>query len=127
MMALTNSANGMTVPGATEAGVINDCQVTAEISVMLLKNKAKIAPEQLVKAATKILVEKKYNGSFGDTAFVANFYTGMALQMGTEVDPAMAAATPDELESMTAEHESDCLQKALAELQPVSDQPSPAK
>lgn len=109
-------AEGLVVPGATEEGVLNDCQVTAELSVMLLKMKAKNPPDQLMSAAATLLADKGYKGSFGDAGFIARFYTGLALQMGAEVDPAMAAATPAELEDMKAEHEASCLEKALKEL-----------
>lgn len=126
-MTAASETYGMTVPGATENGIIHDCQVTAELSVMLLKKKAKSAPDQLVQAAVKLLNDRKYQGSFGNGEFIANFYTGMALEMGAEVDPAMAAATPDELESLLTEHETACLQKALEELPPQPVQPAPSK
>jgi hypothetical protein len=110
-------ANGMIVPGATEAGIRNDCQVTAEMSVMLLKMKAKTGPDQLLQNAAKMLATRDYKGSFGDMSFVAQIYTGLALQMGGAVDQFMASATPEDLENMEKEHEISCLEKALEELQ----------
>jgi hypothetical protein len=109
-------ADGMLAPGATEAGVRHDCQVTAELSVTLLQQKAKVTPPQLQEKALKLLTDKGYKGSFGDAGFIAYFYTGMALQMGAEVDEIMAQATAAELEGMEKEHLLNCLKQAFTEL-----------
>lgn len=116
ILVLADVAHGMIVPGATEDGIRNDCAVTAEVAVMLLRMKAKTAPDQLLKAATTILAEKGYKGSFGEAAFIAGIYTGLALQMGSGIDPEMAAASPEDLELMTTDHEISCLGKAIGEL-----------
>jgi hypothetical protein len=113
-----SAAEGLLAPGATEAGVRHDCQVTAELSVALLQQKAKATPPQLQEKALKLLADKGYKGSFGDAGFVAYFYTGMALQMGAEVDGIMAQATAEELESMEKEHLFTCLKQAFSELEP---------
>lgn len=105
----------MNVPEATEQGIVDDCHLTAELSVMLLKMKAKTPPEQLYNAAMKMLKEKGYKGSFGTVDFIASMFTGTALQMGPEVDNFMAAADQGDLELMVSDHEMDCLEKAMTE------------
>jgi hypothetical protein len=115
-LGLVNAAfgvNGMIVPGATEEGIRNDCRVTAELSVKLLKMKAKLTPEQLRQTAHTLLTIKGYKGSFGPIDFIAYFYTGAALQMGTDVDPIMAGVTPEDLANMENEHETSCLDEAF--------------
>lgn len=113
----------MNVPGATETGILNDCQVTAELSVMLLKMKAKTPPEKLFQTAVKMLKDKGYQGSFGDAEFIARMYTGSALQMGAEVDQVMAAISGEDLETMVNEHEMSCLEKAMTELESSTTPP----
>jgi hypothetical protein len=110
-------ADGLLAPGATEAGIRHDCQVTAELSVSLLRQKAKSTPPQLQESALKLLTAKGYKGSFGEAGFIAYFYTGMALQMGAEVDEIMAQATAAELEGMEGEHLFTCLKQAFSELE----------
>jgi len=123
-LGLVNAAfavNGMIVPGATEEGIRNDCQVTAEMSVMLLKMKAKLTPEQLQQTAHTLLRTKGYKGSFGPIDFIVYFYTGAALQMGTDVDKIMAGVSPEDLANMANEHETSCLENAFKNKTAIDD------
>ena len=106
---VASGGEGITVPGATEETIAHDCRVTAELSVELLKMKAKTPPEKMVESAGKLLSSRGYKGSFGDAGFIARFYTGMALQSGPEVDKIMADMPPDDLALMVDDHEILCL------------------
>ena len=112
----TFGADGMLVEGATEAGVRNDCRVTAEMTVKLMKMRSAYSPDDLYAMALDQLEAGKYQGSFGDTEFVAGFYTGMALQMDKDVDQFMAQASAKDLAQMTDEHEINCLKSAISGL-----------
>lgn len=127
ILAATGNVFAMNVPEATETSIINDCSVTAELSVMLLKMKAKTPPENLFQSAKKLLKDKGYQGSFGNLEFVAGMYTGSALQMGSEVDQVMASVNGEDLEIMISDHQMTCLEKAMTELteKKSSNQPQP--
>lgn len=115
LVSLAGNVFAMNVPEATEKSIVNDCHVTAELSVMLLKMKAKTPPEQLFQSAQKLLSDKGYQGSFGEAEFIAGMYTGSALEMGPEVDQFMAGTNKDDLQLMVNDHEMSCLEKAMTE------------
>lgn len=107
------AGEGMTVTGAKDVEIVNDCQVTARLAVQLMKMKAKTLPEKLPEIGLKILKDGGYKGSFGEADFIARFYAGMALQSEADVDEFMAKATKDDLDRMVEEHEVMCLEDAL--------------
>jgi hypothetical protein len=86
------------------------------MSVQLLKIRAKSTPDKMLQAARDFLVANGYKGSFGDPGFIAEFYTGMALQMEKDVDQYMAGADAEDLEYMEKDHEISCLKNALDDL-----------
>jgi hypothetical protein len=127
MLCLAGAAfggNGMIVEGATEAGIRNDCRATAEMTVLLLKMRGTSTPEKMYLKALDLLDARKYQGSFGEADFVADFYTGLALQMDKEVDKFMAEASAEDQAQMAEEHEKTCLISALEEL---SSSPPPVQ
>ena len=120
------SAGGMVVPGAADNAIRHDCIVTSQMTIALMKMRFKNSPEQIFDAARTMLTEKGYKGSFGDAGFIAEFYTGMALQTDPEIDKALSEANQDEINGMIQEMDINCLKSAFAEQEKSPEkQPEP--
>lgn len=110
------AGDGMTVPGAAKEDILHDCRVTAELSVDLLKMiTKKTSSEKMLEAAAKLLEDRKYKGSFGDADFVAEFYTGMALQADEGLKKQMAEVKEEDFALMVEDHEVLCIKEAFGE------------
>jgi hypothetical protein len=110
----TALGNGTNEPAKeADQAIEHDCRVTAELSVILLKTRAKSTPDKLIESAVKYLSSKGYKGSFGDAEFVARLYTGMTLQMENEIDKVMEEMTTEDLRLMELDHEMACLRKEI--------------